>query len=188
MKKLILFMHTSLDGFACGPNGELDWVNIDDEMFEFVENKLSAECDTALYGRHTYELMESYWPTAADQPNATKHDIQHAKWYKNANKIVLSKTMTEKKDDRLTIISDNLTDKIKKEKEKPGRDIYIFGSPTASHSLMKHDLIDGYWFFINPVLLSEGKPVFQNIQGSNKLKMTSTKIFSSGVICSAYEK
>src|SRR5436853_7158414 len=80
MRRLVLFMHTSVDGFVAGLNGEMDWINVDDDMFEYA-GKQTDLADTALYGRITYQMMESYWPTAADQPNATKHDIQHSRWY-----------------------------------------------------------------------------------------------------------
>ena len=77
MRKLVLFMHTSLDGFVAGPNGEMDWINVDEEIFDHAEQR-THKADTALYGRVTYQMMESYWPTAADQPAATKHDIDHS--------------------------------------------------------------------------------------------------------------
>ncbi len=92
MRKIISFMHVSLDGFVAGPNGELDWVKIDQEIFDYVGKRIS-EGDTALYGRVTYQMMENYWPTAGDKPKATKHDIEHSKWYNKVYKVVLSKTM-----------------------------------------------------------------------------------------------
>src|ERR671933_369653 len=89
MRKLVLFMHTSLDNFVAGPNGEMDWITVDEEIFEYA-GKRTSEADTALYGRVTYQMMESYWPTAADQPGASKHDIQHSAWYKSVEKVVVS--------------------------------------------------------------------------------------------------
>ncbi len=70
----------------------MDWIRLDDEMFELV-GKFPDEADTALYGRITYQMMDSYWPTAADQPNATKYDFEHSRGYNKTEKIVLSKTM-----------------------------------------------------------------------------------------------
>ena len=80
-------MHISLDGFVSGLNGEMDWIKVDEEIFSYGHKRIS-ETDTALYGRVTYEMMESYWPKAADQPDASIHDIEHSKWYKNVHKIV----------------------------------------------------------------------------------------------------
>ncbi|HLG33619.1 MAG TPA: dihydrofolate reductase, partial [Bacteroidia bacterium] len=70
MRKIILSIHTTLDGFAAGVNGEMDWIKIDDEMFDFVKS-FTDNADTALYGRVTWQMMDSYWPTAGDKPDAT---------------------------------------------------------------------------------------------------------------------
>src|SRR4029079_18147853 len=92
MRKIISFMHISLDGFVARPNGEMDWIKVDEEIFDHVGKRIS-EGDTALYGRVTYQMMENYWPTAADKPGASRHDIEHSEWYSKVRKVVLSKTM-----------------------------------------------------------------------------------------------
>src|SRR4051812_3746666 len=147
MRKIISFMHISLDGFVAGPNGEMDWIKVDEEIFDYVGKRI-GEGDTALYGRVTYQMMENYWPTAGNKPAASKHDIEHSKWYNKVHKVVLSKTM---KDADLpaghadltntTIISDNLSDEINEIKKQAGKDILLFGSPTATHSLIQLNLI-----------------------------------------------
>ena len=183
MRKIISFMHVSLDGFVAGPNGEMDWIKVDEEIFDYVGKRIS-EGDTALYGRVTYQMMESYWPTAADQPNASKHDIEHSKWYSQVHKLVLSKTMKGAELDNTEIISDNVSERIMEIKESSnGRneEILLFGSPTATHSLMGENLIDGYWLFINPIILGEGIPLFANIREKVKLQLVNTQSFSSGV-------
>ena len=173
-------MHISLDGFVAGPNGEMDWIKVDEEIFDHVGKRIS-ETDTALYGRKTYEMMEGYWPTAADQPNASKHDIEHSKWYSEVHKLVLSKTMKGAELPNTTIISDNLTDRINEIKQQPGSEILLFGSPTATHALMQQNLIDGYWLFVNPIILGEGIPLFTNVKDKTKLQLLSTKQFTKGV-------
>src|SRR5215216_2481954 len=105
MKKLVLFMHASLDGFVAGPNGEMDWINVDDEMFEYAGQRTN-NADTALYGRITYQMMESYWPTAGNQPGASKHDIEHSKWYNQVTKVVISRSMKGQNPPKTKIISD----------------------------------------------------------------------------------
>jgi len=180
-------MHISLDGFVAGPNGEMNWIKVDEEIFEHVGKRIS-EGDTALYGRVTYQMMESYWPTAGDKPTASKHDIEHSKWYSNVHKVVLSKTM---KDPGLpagqagltntTIISDNLSDRINEIKQQAGKDILLFGSPTATHSLIQLNLIDGYWLFVNPIILGRGIPLFVDIKDKIKLKLLTTRQFTCGV-------
>lgn len=186
MRKLTLFMHVSLDGFVAGPKGEMDWINVDDEIFEYAGNRTN-EADTALYGRVTYEMMDSYWPTAADQPNATKHDIEHSRWYNNVEKVVLSKTLQGQQRKNTKIISDNLSGQITALKQQPGKDILIFGSPSASYALMQEGLIDDFWLFINPVVLGQGIPLFKNVKVPLRLTLATSKAFPSGVVCMHYQ-
>jgi dihydrofolate reductase len=180
MRKIISFMHVSLDGFAAGPNGEMDWIKVDEEIFEYVGKRI-GEGDTALYGRVTYQMMEGYWPTAADKPNASKHDIEHSRWYSKVHKVVLSKTMQDQDLTNTTIISGNLFHGIHEIKQTPGEDILLFGSPTATHSLMQLNLVDGYWLFVNPIILGQGIPLFAHIRDKIKLKLITTRSFTCGV-------
>ena len=187
MRKIVVSMHLSLDGFVAGPNGEMDWIIVDETLFDFV-SELTDNADAALYGRNTYELMNNYWPTAAEQPEATRHDIEHSKWYNSVKKIVLSSSMKGKVPDKTTVINDNVAREISSIKQEAGKDILIFGSPTACHTLMRDDLIDEYWLFVNPILLGKGIPLFDNITERTKLKLVSTKTFESGVNCLHYER
>ena len=143
-------MHISLDGFVAGPNGEMDWIKVDEEIFDYVGKRIS-EGDTALYGRVTYQMMENYWPTAGDKLTNT------------------------------TIISDNLSDSINEIKQQAGADILLFGSPTATHSLIQLNLIDGYWLFVNPIILGRGIPLFVDIKDKIKLNLLTTQQFTCGV-------
>lgn len=185
MGTLTLFMHISLDGFAATLNGQLDWAHVDDEIFEYGAERIYGT-DIALYGRKTYELMESYWPTAAEQPYATKHDIDHSKWYKHVKKAVLSKTLKEENLLNTHVIRGNLVDEIDQLKQSTHKEILIFGSPTAGHSLMAADLVDAYWFNINPILLGNGISVFKNNKTITHLSLLNHKVFSSGVVCVDY--
>src|SRR5688500_2174564 len=135
MRKIISFMHVSLDGYVAGPNGELDWVKVDEEIFAHVGERIN-EGDTALYGRVTFQMMEKYVPTAGDKPTATRHDIEQSKWYKKVHKVVLSKTMEDAGLTNTEIISDNISDRINEIKQQAGGDILLFGSPAATHSLI----------------------------------------------------
>ena len=175
----------SLDGFVAGLNGEMDWIKVDEEIFDYVGKRI-GEGDTALYGRVTYQMMEDFWPTAGDTPTATTHDIEHSKWYNKVHKVVLSKTMNPDsyRGAGLTntkIISDNLSDRINEIKQQAGKDILLFGSPTATHSLIQLNLIDGYWLFVNPIILGRGIPLFVDIKDKIKLKLLTTRQFTCGV-------
>ena len=181
MRKIISFMHISLDGFVAGPNGEMDWIKVDEEMFDYVGKRI-GEGDTALYGRVTYQMMENYWPTAGDKPTASRHDIEHSKWYSKVHKVVLSKTLKDAELTNTTIIGDNLSDRINEIKKSGDKEILLFGSPTATHSLIKLNLIDGYWLFVNPIILGQGIPLFAGIKDKIKLKLlATTRQFTSGV-------
>ena len=183
MRKIISFMHISLDGFVAGLNGEMDWIKVDEEIFDYVGKRIS-EGGTALYGRVTYQMMEGYWPTAADKPGASKHDIEHSKWYSKVHKVVLSKTMKDANLANTTIISDNLSgriNEIKQSRDNGGKDILLFGSPTATHSLIQLNLIDGYWLFVNPIILGRGIPLFTDIKDKIKLQLLTTRPFTCGV-------
>jgi len=187
MRKLVLFMHVALDGFVAGPGGEMDWINVDDEIFDYAGERTN-EADTALYGRVTYQMMESYWPTAAEQANATRHDIEHSNWYNKVTKVVLSRTMKGQQVKNTSIISENIAANINALKQQPGKDILMFGSPSAAHLLMQENLIDDLWLFVNPVVLGQGIPLFKDVKGPLKLKLLKNVAFSSGVVCLHYER
>jgi dihydrofolate reductase len=187
MRKLVSFMHVSIDGFTARANGAMDWIQIGDEMFEYARVR-TEKSDAALYGRKTFELMDAYWPTAADQPNATKHDIEHSTWYKAVNKYVVSETMRGKTLAKTKVISDNITEQIKQLKQQAGLEIVMFGSPRLSASLMQENLIDEYWLFINPIILGTGIPLFRGNGTEIKLQLIKSVPFSGGVICLHYSK
>jgi dihydrofolate reductase len=180
MRKIISFMHISLDGFVAGPNGEMNWIKVDEEIFDHVGKRISKG-DTALYGRVTYQMMENYWPNAGSEPDASKHDIEHSRWYNKVQKVVLSKTMQETGLTNTKIISDNLSERINEIKQQAGEDILLFGSPTATHSLIQQNLIDGYWIFVNPIILGQGIPLFVDIKDKIKLNLLTTQQFTCGV-------
>lgn len=181
MAKIISFMHVSLDGFVAGPKGEMDWIKVDEEIFDHVGERIKAT-DMALYGRVTYLMMENYWPNAGEKPNATKHDIEHSSWYNRIHKVVLSKTLKDPDISNTSILSDNITKNINEIKQQPGKEILLFGSPTATKALIELGLIDGYWLFINPVILGQGIPLFQDIKNKIKLNLLTSRKFACGVV------
>ena len=182
MGKLVLFMHVSLDGYASGPNGEMDWIVIDQEIFDYGAQRILST-NTALYGRKTFEMMEGYWPTAADKPNASKHDKEHSAWYKTAKKVVLSTTLDALDFENTTVIGADFISAINELKRNTVGDILLFGSPTAAHSLLAEGLIDESWINVSPVLIGKGVPAFANITDKIKLELLATHVFRSGVIC-----
>ena len=148
MRKVILLMHISLDGFAAGPNGEMDWIRVDDEMFD-DGGQLTATADTALYGRVTYQMMAGYWPTAADSPDASKHDIEHGHWANAATKLVFSRTLTTVEWENSRLVRDNIAEEIRKLKTEPGKNLLMIGSIRTAHTFMQLGLIDETLQFSN---------------------------------------
>ena|ERR1700741_611974 len=181
MRKIIVSLHTSLDGFMAGPNGEMNWIKVDQEMFDFGKG-FTDNADTALYGRVTWQMMDGYWPTAAEKPNASKHDIDHSKWYNSVNKVVISKSMKGQKKELTTFIGDNIAREIMDLKHQNGKNILIFGSPSVVRLLIQENLVDEYWLFINPIILGKGISMFPNIENRIPLKLIDTRTFSCGVI------
>lgn len=180
-------MHASLDGFVAGPNGEMNWIKVDDEIFDFVAT-MTDKADTALYGRVTYEMMQDYWPNAGTQPNASKHEREHSAWYNKVPKVVLSRTLSERDLVNTTVVADQLEDNINNIKKQEGKNILIFGSPSASNSLLNRGLVDEFWIFLNPILIGQGIPLFKDITESVKLNLIETKTFDIGVIALHYKK
>lgn len=181
MRKVISFMHVSLDGFTAGPNGELEWAIVDEELNPYVD-ALFRNVDTAIYGRVTYLGMQSYWPTVLNDPAAPPRDRAHARWVEDVAKIVFSTTLARAEWKNTRLIKDHIAEEIEALKQQPGRDLMIFGSPGLTHTFMRLGLIDEYRLFLNPILLGGGNPLFQDIKKWTKLKLLGTKTFQAGVV------
>jgi dihydrofolate reductase len=179
-------MHVSLDGFVAGPNGEMNWIKVDEELFEPV-GKITDEADTALYGRVTYEMMENYWPTAAENPNATEHDIQHSLWYKKSLKIVFSRKTNLIPGNNLRVIRDNIEPEINKLKQLPGKNLLLIGSPGLTQTFLQLQLIDEYYIYLNPIILDKGIPLFEKVGNRINLNLLDVMRFKSGVVGLHYE-
>lgn len=187
MKKLIVSLHTSLDGFVGGPNGEMNWINLPDGLFDFVGTFTDA-ADTALYGKNTYAMMDAYWPKAGDAPDASKHDKEHSAWYNKVTKVVLSTTLPQPDKHDVKVIGKDVAAEVEKLKQQPGdKNILIFGSPTAVHYLIQHNLIDEYWLFVNPVILGGGIPMFPELKEKLKLEYIGSQNFGP-VVAMHYKK
>lgn len=180
-------MHISLDGFVCGLNGEMNWIKMNQDLFDHVGERI-ANTHTSMYGRKTFDLMEGYWPTAGDKPNASKHDKEHAAWYKNAHKVVLSRNLPQSSRSDVQIIGQQLSEQVEEVKRQSSEEILLFGSPTATHALLQERLIDGFWLFLNPVILGEGIPLFHGIKAKMELELLpESKVFDIGVRELSYE-
>jgi len=188
MKKVVLLMHTSLDGFVAGPEGGMDWISMGEEIFEDAI-RLANSADAALYGRVTYQMMEGYWPGVLTNPSSTKNQLHHAQWVENVKKIVFSTTLDGVEWNNTTLIKENVAEEIADLRAQPGDGILlIFGSPRLEHSFTELGLIDEFYLFVNPMVLREGIPLFKNTGSRIGLKLLETQIFDSGVVKLRYEK
>ncbi|EQA35614.1 riboflavin biosynthesis protein RibD C-terminal domain protein [Leptospira inadai serovar Lyme str. 10] len=181
MRKVSLLAHASLDGFVGGPNGEMDWISHDDEIFRYVTEHFKS-VDTCLYGRVVYQMMESYWPTVSKNPAATKMELHHADWVENIQKIVFSTTLEKAEWNNTRLVKSNVAEEISKLKKQPGKNMMIFGSPRLTHSFMQMGLIDEFVININPVILGNGIPLFKESKDKIDLKLINSTTFKCGVV------
>src|SRR5689334_1163819 len=182
MRKVISMIHLSLDGFAAGPNDELDWIAYDDELEQYAHS-LHATTDAVIWGRRTYEGMAGYWLTVPGNPGSSPAELEHARFLENSTKIVVSRTLDHIDWNNTTntvLIKDNIAEQINAIKQQPGKDIWFLGSVDLAHTFMQLDLIDEYRVNINPVVLGVGKPYFAS--RDFKLKLLASKTFQSGVV------
>ena len=186
MRKVIVSMMVTLDGFFAGPKGELDWHIVDEEFNQYAIDLLS-KVDALLFGKVTYQIMADYWPAAATNPSTPKSDVEIADKMNNLPKIVFSKTLQEVKWNNSRLVKDNIAEEISKMKQQPGKDMVIFGSGSVVSTFMQHGLIDEYRIIVNPVVLGNGKPLFKGINGKQNLKLLKTKVLGSGVVILYYE-
>lgn len=181
MRKLIVFNHVSLDGYFTNGNGQFDWArhgNDDPEYAAFVAQNASGE-GHLLFGRVTYELMVSYWPT----PIAEKHMPEVARGMNSMRKTVFSRTLDSVSWNNTQLIhpaNDDLAAEVRKLKEQDGPGMVIFGSGSLIAQLAPTGLIDEYQLVVNPVALGKGRSLFENIPSLLPLKLASSRTFKNG--------
>jgi dihydrofolate reductase len=183
MGKVIVFNLTTLDGYFEGPKHDISWHHVDEEFNDFAIEQLNT-VDTLLFGRVTYELMASYWPS----PTAIKNDPIVANKMNSLSKIVFSKTMSQAEWQNTRLIKDNFVEEVSKLKKRPGKDMFIFGSSDLAVSFIPQGLIDEYRIMINPVFLGAGKPLLKGIKTKLELDLIKTKAFKSGNVLIYYKQ
>jgi dihydrofolate reductase len=185
MRKVIVFCHVSLDGIAAIQSGDLGWVSYDKDL-EGWAGPIVQSTDTALYGRVTYELMESYWRTVPSKLDATPYELEHVHWIDGVEKIVFSKSNMVPDWNNTRVISENVKEEILKLKQRQGKNITIFSSPTLANSLIKLGLVDEYHLSMSPVVLGDGKFLFKEVKDAIKLTLIEEKTFKSGAVTLHY--
>ena len=170
MRKIILGLAVSLDGFIEGPNGEYDWCFTDQDygLSEFFKR-----VDSVFMGRKSYELTLSMGSTGMPgMPKLTEY--------------IFSNTLKEVKSGAV-LISGDIEEEIKRIRKEPGKDIWLFGGASLTESLIKLNLLDEIWLSVHPVILGDGKPLFQNITKRIELTLVESKSYSTGLVSLKYQ-
>lgn len=169
MRKIILQVAVSLDGFIEGPNGEIDWCFTDQDygMKDFFK-----QIDTLFMGRKTYELMLTMGDDATSG-------------FPKLKQYVFSTTLNEVQEG--IIVGDDLESEVEKIRHEQGKDIWLFGGGNLTTSFMNLKLVDEVWLAVHPVILGGGKPLFDNLKERVVLKHLDTKTYSTGLVFLKYE-
>lgn len=184
MRKLVVFNSVTLDGYFSGVNGDFSWAHRGDdaEFNAFVADNASGGGEL-LFGRITYELMASYWPT----PVAIKNEPIVAKGMNSVPKVVFSRTLDKAAWNNTKLVKSDLAAEIRKMKSKPGKDMAILGSGSIVAQLAPTGLIDEYQLVLTPVALGKGRTMFDGIKEMLALKLTRTRTFRNGKVFLCYE-
>ena len=183
MRRLIMFNSISLDGCYSAPNGDMSWAHRQDPEWQaFVEGNASGGGEL-WFGRVTYDMMASYWPT----PMAAQNNAVVAAGMNATPKVVFSKTMKQAAWSNTTLVSGDLAEEARKMKEQSGPGIAILGSGSIVRQLTDERLIDEYQIVVSPIVLGGGKALFAGVKSRLNLKLVSTRPFRNGNVVLCYE-
>jgi len=185
MRKVVLLLSVSLDGFIEGPNREIDWHLVDEELHDHFNEQLST-MGAFLDGRVMYELMAEFWPTADQDPSSTPAMVEFARIWRDMPKIVYSRTL-ERADWNATVVRDVVPEEVMALKAQPGGDLALGGADIAA-AFMRHDLIDEYRIYVHPVVIGGGKPLFPPSHTMTALELVETRTFGNGVVLLRYQR
>jgi dihydrofolate reductase len=183
MRKIIFSLSVSVDGFFEGPDGEIDWHVVDDELHQHMNSWL-GRMGAFLSGRRTYALMAEYWPTADRDPASTGPEVEFAGIWREMPKIVYSSTL-EWAGWNTTIVRDVVVDEVLALKASPGGDLVV-GGPDLASAFRRHGLIDEYRLYVHPVLIGRGRPMFGPEDRRTDLDLIGTRTFGTGVVMQRY--
>lgn len=182
MGRLSAFAFVTLNGFYAGPDGEISWHRHGAEENAYAVESLKSG-NTLLFGRVTYEMMASYWPT----PEAVQNDPIVAEGMNRAEKIVFSRTLKGVTWQNTRIIRNGMIDEVREMKRHAGKGMTVLGSGRILTQLAEANLIDEYAIMVDPVVLGRGTPLFDGIKKTLNLRLTASRQFKSGVVLLTYE-
>jgi dihydrofolate reductase len=182
MRKISMFNLVTLDGFFEGPNHDFSMFQHDQESNNFAEEQ-SNQPGTILFGRVTYEMMASVWPT----PDAIQNNPIVAGFMNNSNKIVFSNTLTTVEWQNTRLVRGDAAEEAARLKGQDGSDMIIFGSGKLVTSLAQKNLIDEYQFMVNPMILGHGTPLFNDLNRRLDLKLVKSQVLKNGNVLLVYQ-
>ncbi len=185
MRKIILPMNISLDGYVEGPGGAMDWFPTDDESWQYTKEGL-ARVDTVLLGRVTYQIFTQYWPAAGANPSSSPDEVAFSRWIEQIPKVVFSRTLERVDWKNTRLVKEDIPGEMARLKAQPGKDITLVGGAGIAQSFIRLGLIDEYWLKIIPVVLGGGKMLFKDIQGQLRLQLVNVRNFKAGVVALEY--
>ncbi len=183
MRKLLFMMGVSLDGYFEGPNREIDWHRVDEELHEYLNDELRT-MGVFLEGRVTYELMEEYWPTADQDPSAEPAIVDFAGIWRSIPKIVFSRTL-EHAGENAVVVREVDPAEIAELKAQPGGDLMLGGADVA-RTFLRLGLIDELRIYVHPIILGRGRPLFEPSDHDVALELVEHRAFGNGVVLLRY--
>ncbi len=185
MRRLSVFNSVSLDGYFTDSSNDMSWAHKNDPEFnDFVASNAKGGSGPMLFGRVTYQMMSSFWPTS--QAIEMFPDVAIA--MQNLPKVVFSRTMDKAEWSNTRLVKENITDEVRKMKEEEGDDMVIMGSGTIVSQLTQEGLIDEYQLVVNPIVLGSGRTMFDGIKDRLNLKRTNIRSFENGNVFMVYER
>jgi len=180
MGKLFFAINVSLDGFADHTVG----VGPDDELLKFFSDLLD-ETGVAVFGRVTYQLMESYWPHAHEDPKATKGMLEFADKFNAVPKVVFSRTLQEANWNNTRLVRENMIEEVLKLKGQTAKNM-LLGGISISQEFIRLGIVDEYWIVLHPVLVCKGRRLFDGLNTTANLKLLDSRTFRLGVVALHY--
>ena len=183
MRKLVVFNSVSLDGYFTDARNDMSWAHVEDPEWNAFAAENAKGGGVLVFGRITYEMMSSFWPT----PAAAKQFPDVATGMKSQPKVVFSRTMDKASWNNTKLVKSDLPGEIRKMKKESGEGMVILGSGTIVSQLTQEGLIDEFQIIVVPIVLGKGRTLFEGVKDRVKLKRTNTRNFKNGNVFSSYE-
>ena len=183
MRKLSVFNSVSIDGYFTDAHGDMSWAHRQDPEWEAFASENASGGGILLFGRITYELMASYWPT----PAALEALPVVAAQMNALPKVVFSRTLPEASWENTELVTSDIEGAVRAMKQEPGPDMVIMGSGTIVAQLTQARLIDGYQIVVTPIVLGSGRTMFDGVREQVDLRLTSSRVFENGNVVLWYE-